>query len=223
MGKMESSRISAVVFDMDGVLFDTERLTLIVWKQIAKRHGLENIEEVYHKAIGRTTEETKLLVHEAYLGLDVDALYSELRKLMRSTIAEQGLPIKPYSREILEALREKKIPLALASSTRYETVKAQLGMTGYIDYFDVVIGGDMAEHSKPAPDIYIKACEKLGIAPDKAAAVEDSFNGIRSASVAGLYTVMVPDILQPDDELLKLVDAKCTDLNEAKEHLLGIL
>lgn len=223
MGKMESSRISAVVFDMDGVLFDTERLTLIVWKQIAKRHGLENIEEVYHKAIGRTTEKTKLLVHEAYPGLDVDALYSELRELMRSTIAEQGLPIKPYSREILEALREKKIPLALASSTRYETVKAQLGMTGYIDYFDVVIGGDMAEHSKPAPDIYIKACEKLGIAPDKAAAVEDSFNGIRSASVAGLYTVMVPDILQPDDELLKLVDAKCTDLNEAKEHLLGIL
>lgn len=220
---MTDNRITAVVFDMDGVLFDTEKLTMDVWKKIAQRHGLEGIEEMYLLTIGRTTEQTKQLLAETYPGINENELYEESRELMRRTIAEQGLPIKDYSRDILDALKNKGMPLALASSTKYSTVCKQLGMAGYRDYFDVVIGGDMLDRSKPAPDIYLKACEELSVSPENAAAIEDSFNGVRSASSAGLYTIMVPDLVEPDKEILGLIHKKCSDLNEAKDHLLAIL
>lgn len=220
---MAEKKITAVVFDMDGVLFDTEKLTMDVWKLLADKHGLTGVEDMYRKTIGRTTPETKQLVAETYPSIDVDKLLEECRGLMKSIIAEKGLPIKDYSREILDALKSRGVPLALASSTRYATVCSQLEMAGYRDYFDVVIGGDMLTRSKPAPDIYLKACEKLGVLSDHAAAVEDSFNGVRSASAAGLHTVMVPDLVEPDEEILGLIHKKCTDLNEAKDYLLSIL
>ena len=160
---------------------------------------------------------------ETYPDIDVEEVYGELRQVMHCTIAEDGLPVKPYAEDILKALKERGVPTALASSTRQVTVEAQLEMAGFTQYFDAVIGGDAIEHSKPAPDIYLAACEKLGVFPEKAAAVEDSFNGVRSASSAGLYTVMVPDLLQPDDEMKGLADVIAADLNEAKELLLNML
>ena len=89
-----------------------------------------------------------------------------------------------------------------------------LDRAGITSYFQKIICGDMVEHGKPAPDIYLKACEELGAAPGQALAVEDSFNGIRSAYAAGLYTVMVPDQLPPTEEILALVDKKCDSLTE---------
>ena len=216
-------KLSAVVFDMDGVLFDTERLCLIVWKKIAEKYGLDKVEEVYHKTIGRTTADTKIIVAETYPDIDVEEVYGELRQVMHCTIAEDGLPVKPYAEEILIALKERGVPTALASSTRQATVEAQLEMAGFTKYFDAVIGGDTIEHSKPAPDIYLAACERLGVKPEEAAAVEDSFNGIRSAHAAGLYAVMVPDLLQPDDEMKTLADVIAADLNEAKEVIFAKL
>ncbi len=216
-------KLSAVVFDMDGVLFDTERLCLIVWKKIAKKYGLENVEMVYHKTIGRTTPDTKRIVAETYPDIDVETVYGELRLAMHCTIAEDGLPVKPYAEDILKALKEKNVPVALASSTRQVTVEAQLEMAGFTQYFDAVIGGDSIGHSKPAPDIYLAACEKLGVSPETAAAVEDSFNGVRSAHSAGLYTVMVPDLLTPDDEMKSLADVIAADLDEVRELFLTML
>ncbi len=212
-------KISAVVFDMDGVLLDTERLCLIVWKKIAEKYKLENVEEVYHRTIGRTTADTKLIVAETYPQIDVEEVYGELRQVMHCTIAEDGLPVKPYAEDILKALKEKGVPIALASSTRQVTVEAQLQMAGFLQYFDAVIGGDTIENSKPAPDIYLAACKRLNVSPENAAAVEDSFNGVRSANAAGLYTFMVPDLLQPDDEMKKLADVIAADLNEVRQLL----
>ena len=98
-----------------------------------------------------------------------------------------------------------------------------LDRAGITSYFQKIICGDMVEHGKPAPDIYLKACEELGVAPGQALAVEDSFNGIRSAYAAGLYTVMVADQLPPTEEILALVDKKCDSLTELQAQLPELL
>ena len=130
---------------------------------------------------------------------------------------------EPGVHEILEYLKENRIPTALASSTRRTAVMEHLDRAGITSYFQRIICGDMVEHGKPAPDIYLKACEELGVAPGQALAVEDSFNGIRSAYAAGLYTVMVPDQLPPTEEILALVDKKCDSLTELQAQLTELL
>ncbi len=216
-------KISAVVFDMDGVIFDTERICLEAWKVLAERKGLEGIEDVCIRCIGSTTQETIRILNEVYGDrLDVEALHEEIRPLIFELIEKNGLPIKMGAKQILQALNERDIPIALASSTRYKTVCSQLEQAGFLKYFSVVVGGDMAKESKPAPDIYLEACRQLNILPQKAVAIEDSFKGIQSAHSAGMTTIMVPDILQPDEERLKIVDFKCDNLIQAMDVVLSL-
>lgn len=217
------NKLKAVVFDMDGVLFDTERLCMDAWVVIAERYGLKNIEEVAYRCIGRTAPDTKRILREAYPDFDMAALHDERRMLEKSMIAERGLPKKPGAAEILKALKVRGVPLAIASSTRMVTVESNLRSAGFYEYFDAVIGGDLIERSKPHPDIYLAACKALKVAPESAAAVEDSFNGIRSAKAAGMFTVMVPDIVQPDKEILKSADLLCQSLAEAQTELLTLI
>lgn len=219
-----ANRIKAVVFDMDGVIFDSERQCLDGWKILAEREGLDGIEDVCTRCIGRTAPETIRILKAAYgENIDVARLHDELRATVHKMRDEQGLPVKKGAGEILAALRERKIPLAIASSTRYSTVCSQLEAAGFLYSFDVVIGGDMIEKSKPEPDIYLAACERLGVYPEDAAAIEDSFNGIRSAHSAGMTTVMVPDIVKPDEEILRMVDFECADLLAARDTLLKLI
>ncbi len=213
-------KISAVVFDMDGVIFDTERLCIEAWRVIADREGLEGIEEVCYMCIGRNSRETERIVREHYgSGLDYDRLRHEVDHTVTAMLKSGGMPLKKGVREILGMLEKRQMPVALASSTRSDIVKAELGSEGLDKYFKVIVGGEMVSKSKPAPDIYLEACRRLGTPPENAAAVEDSFNGIRSAHSAGMRTVMVPDILQPDNELLPLCGIVCADLLEARDAL----
>lgn len=217
-------KIKAVVFDMDGVIFDTERLCMDGWKILAEREGLEGIEEVCTRCIGTTTPETIRILREAYgEDLDINRLHGELHEIVGGMIEREGMPVKKGVSEILTALSEKGIPTAVASSTRYETVCAQLKSAGFIGFFREIIGGDMISKSKPEPDIYLAACEKLRVKPENAAAVEDSFNGIRSAYAAGMTTVMVPDIVRPNGEILKKVSHLCGDLIEARDVIMRLI
>lgn len=216
-------KIVAVVFDMDGVLFDTERIGVQCWTEAAEPTGLQNAREIARMCIGRTIPGTKeVFMEEAAkqgVALDFEKLHEDCARLILEKEERDGLPVKPGVHEILEYLYERKIPVALATSSKKDIVLSHLEKTGITKYFRKIVTGDMVSHGKPAPDIYIKACEELEAAPENVIAIEDSFNGIRSASAAGLHPIMVPDQLQPTEEIPLLAETKCDSLLEVRKLL----
>ena len=123
-----------------------------------------------------------------------------------------GAPLKTGARELLDWLKAEGWAIGLASSSREAGVRLNMERTGLISYFDVLIGGDMLKASKPAPDIYLRACAELGVDPRTAFAVEDSYNGIRAAHAAGMRALMVPDMVPADDEMRGLAETVLPDL-----------
>ena len=201
--------IKAVVFDMYGVLFDTERISEETWRKIGQKRHMERIDEAHTGCIGLNRNDGEALLRRMYgQSFDAGAFIEEARRENARVIDEQGLPLKPGVREILHYLQERQMPVAICSSTNVKTIQSHLERTGLTGYFQVIIGGNLVEHSKPEPDIYWKACEALGMQPQDCMAVEDSPNGIRSAARAGMQTVMVPDLVPPTPELLALCARK---------------
>lgn len=195
----------AVVFDMDGVIFDTERLVIEFWKEVAKKHNIPNIEHTCIQCLGTNRVRTREIFLENY-GADFpfDPYRAEVTELFNTHYKGVPLPTKPGIRELLSYLQEQDIKVGLASSTTQHLVRDEIGTAGLLPYFQTLVCGDMVEHSKPAPDIFLKACEILNADPTKSIAIEDSFNGIRSAHCAGMTPIMVPDQVQPTDEIRTL-------------------
>lgn len=195
----------AVVFDMDGVIFDTERLVIEFWKEVAKKHNIPNVEHTCIQCLGTNRVRTREIFLENY-GADFpfDPYRAEVTELFNTHYKGVPLPTKPGIRELLNYLQEQDIKVGLASSTAQHLVRDEIGTAGLLPYFQTLVCGDMVEHSKPAPDIFLKACEILNAAPTKSIAIEDSFNGIRSAHCAGMTPIMVPDQVQPTDEIRTL-------------------
>ena len=212
--------MKAVVFDMDGVLFDTEMVCMKAWMAVAEKNGMPGMEEVFPQCIGLNANDSWQIVMKAY-GRDFD--YPHFRQQaadwFQSYLQEKGLPVKPGAHEILEWLRETGFPMGLASSTRSDSVYSHLEQAGFRKYFDVVVAGDMVEHSKPRPDIYLLACRKLETEPEFVYAIEDSPNGIRSAHAAGMRPIMVPDMIAPDEEMRRLSFRIRKDLFEVLAYL----
>ncbi len=195
-------RLDAVIFDMDGVIFDSERLCLHSWEKIAEESGLTGIREIFVKCIGTTKAETKRIMLARYgESFPYEKFAKRASKVFHEIVEERGLPVKRGAEELLKLLRDKKAPLGLASSTRLAVVEQELRDAGLYHYFDVIVGGDQLTKSKPEPDIYLMACGKMKVRPERAYAVEDSYNGIRSAFSAGMKPIMVPDMLPPDEEM----------------------
>lgn len=195
----------AVVFDMDGVIFDTERLVIEFWKEVAKKHNIPNVEHTCIQCLGTNRVRTREIFLENY-GADFpfDPYRAEVTELFDTHYKGVPLPTKPGIRELLNYLQEQDIKVGLASSTAQHLVRDEIGTAGLLPYFQTLVCGDMVEHSKPAPDIFLKACEILNADPTKSIAIEDSFNGIRSAHCAGMTPIMVPDQVQPTDEIRTL-------------------
>lgn len=195
----------AVVFDMDGVIFDTERLVIEFWKEVAKKHNIPNVEHTCIQCLGTNRVRTREIFLENY-GADFpfDPYRAEVTELFNTHYKGVPLPTKPGVRELLNYLQEQDIKVGLASSTAQHLVRDEIGTAGLLPYFQTLVCGDMVEHSKPAPDIFLKACEILNADPTKSIAIEDSFNGIRSAHCAGMTPIMVPDQVQPTDEIRTL-------------------
>lgn len=217
---MKSEMYNTVVFDMDGVLFDTERLCQDSWLAIADEDGLPGMSEIFPRCIGLNSNDSRQIVMGAYgKDFNYEGFRQRASEWFWDYIEKNGLPLKPGTGEILAWLKENGWRIGLASSTRRTTVLNHLEQAGISEYFSVVVTGDMVEHSKPRPDIYLMACKELGAEPGQAYAIEDSPNGIRSAHAAGMTPLMVPDMIPPDEEMVRLSRRIFKDLLEVLNFL----
>ncbi|MBE5879542.1 MAG: HAD family phosphatase [Lachnospiraceae bacterium] len=210
----------AVIFDMDGVIFDSERLVVETWVEVAKKYGIEGIEEACAACVGINAQATELKMKEIY---GEEFPYQEYKKeasaLYHERYDDGRLPTKPGIRELLEFLHANNIRTAVASSTRRAVVEQEIRDAGLAPFFQKIICGDMVERSKPAPDIFLKAAEELGVNPEVCYVIEDSYNGIRGAHTAGMHPIMVPDMLPPTDEMEKLAEQIFPSLFEVKDFI----
>ena len=213
-------QVQAVIFDMDGVIFDSERLVIECWEVIAAKHNIPDIVEICMRVQGNNREETGKRFREKY-GRDFpyEMYKKEVTALFRDRYGEGRLPLKPGVVKILEELKRNNIPLALASSTRSDIVKLEMEEANLLSYFDVVLGGDMVPRSKPEPDIFLAAAAALQAEPKCCYVLEDSHNGIRAAYRAGMHPVMVPDMQQPTEEIRGIAEAVVKNLLAALEYL----
>ncbi len=197
MGKYQ-----AVVFDMDGVIFDSERVYRMMEHRQAAKYGLpDELVEPFCDLIAGGTKDTNRKHFEDMFGTDID--YMEFREGVNAGVdaygRDPGYDVKPGILELLEFLKTEGIRIGLATSTAHERAEYHLKRHGLYDYFDEIVYGDSVPRGKPNPDIYLAACERLGVAPEQAVGVEDSINGVVSSGRAGLFTVMVVDLIRPND------------------------
>lgn len=213
-----NSEIKAVIFDLDGTLTDTEKYYQKAWPEALAHFGYkcEPWMPLELRSLGRPYAPEKF---KEWFGQDFD--YNEVREYRKAIVVdmikEQGIPLKPGAKEILEWLREHGILTCIATANDYERTKGYLLKLGLFDCFDRIICSDMVKLGKPAPDIYSYACEQLELSPSQTFAVEDSPNGCTSAYLAGCNVIMVPDLTQPDEELAKKLYAKVDTLMDIRK------
>lgn len=207
--------IEALIFDMDGILFDTERLTIGLWKKLCRDMGCADVTLYSGEFMGMNHTAHREYFFRKFGGqFPYDEFMDRGRKAVLAHIEQHGVPVKPGLFELLQYLRERRFRVAAATSTQRKTALGFFESTKIIGYFDSVICGDMVEKSKPDPDIYLKAAAALKVEPANCMALEDSPNGIRSACSAGMKTVMVPDMVEPRPELSRLLFACVPALND---------
>ncbi len=207
--------IRGAIFDMDGVLFDTERMYQETWREVALERGITLPEEYTCYVSGASKDGVYEAVRRFYHTDEPVKVTTEVYERMR--VKQQNpLPIKPGVKEMLTLLREQEIRTAVASSTFHEQVRYNLENNGLDSFFDTVICGDEVTKAKPDPEIFLKAAQKLSLLPEDCLVFEDSFNGIRAAHAAGCVSVMVIDLMEPDKAIRAIADHVFSDLLEAR-------
>ena len=213
-------KFDAVIFDMDGVIFDSEKCVQDCWIEVARKHGIKDIEKSFLLCTGTNHQKTKeIMLNEYGQDFPYDEFAREASLMFHERHDGGRLPIKPGVFELLDYLKSIDKKISLASSSRRKSVTAQLADADLIEYFDVIITGDMVTNSKPDPEIFLLACEKTGVDPIDAYAIEDSYNGIRSAHRGGLKPIMVPDLLPANDEMNELSEVVLCNLLSVIDYL----
>lgn len=207
----------AVIFDMDGLMFDTERVFIEAWDYAGEKIGIGKAGYMTLKTLGMSVVMSRgLWVKEFGEQYNEQELRRHTKEFLTKYYAENKVPVKKGLSILLKYLKDNSYKLAVASSSPRWEVESHLNDAEVFDYFSAIVCGDMVSKSKPEPEIYQKACELLGEKPQDCFALEDSRNGILSAYRAGCRTIMVPDLWQPDEEILSLIAGKYDDLEQVK-------
>lgn len=212
--------LKGAVFDMDGLMFDSEKLTFDCWCKVMQKYDFKASMDIYKKAIGNRRADSIIYYKNVY-GQDFDYMKyrSEVGALFNSYIDKNGVPIKKGLFELLDYLKAKKYRLAVATSTSKESAEPMLKKSGVFNYFDYIVYGDNVSNGKPHPEIFENAVGGLGLAPQDCYAFEDSINGIKSAYSAGLNAIMVPDLVEPSEEVILMAKHICKSLDEVIEYI----
>lgn len=210
--------IKAVVFDMDGTLFDTESVYAMAWREAGRELGLpsDRVEAAVAACTGRNTKDTQEYFAQNMADIVTydDFIAARTRHYDAEIERRGGIPKKAGLDELFAYLKQNGYKMALATATRRERTLDNLTKTGILDYFDALVTGDIVSHGKPHPETFLTAARMLGVKPNECMGVEDSFNGVRSIHAAGMLTVMIPDTVMPTPEIEALLDVKCKSLKD---------
>ena len=191
------------IFDMDGTLVDTEKFYHKGWIEVADTFGYERKPELAEAMSGAGSKRMPEIVHSFYPDVDAEEYGRRVREIVRIE-SEKELKLMSGVKDILDYFKAQGVLMAVASSSRISRVEPTVKRAGIGDYFKIILGGDQITNSKPAPDIFIKAAEELGIAPSDCYVFEDSINGVRAGYAAGCTTIMVEDLMPPTEEIKKM-------------------
>lgn len=188
------------IFDMDGLLFDTELVYNQAWHEVAKQHKLSIHPEMLDAIRGTNGVFMQQIVNSYWPEVNAEKLIDEVFENSRN-ILTQSVPMKPGVHELLDYMKSKNLVLALASSAPLDLIYSNLKIANIFSYFDVVVSGEQVVRGKPAPDIFLLAAEKLSLNPENCYVLEDGLHGVHAGIQAGCATIMVPDLIAPTEEL----------------------
>ena len=213
-------KFEAAIFDMDGLLLDTERVCMSIFKEACRAQNVPFLEEVYLSIIGRNSAGIEAVIREGYgPDLDYPALHVEWRDRYNAVVKHQAIPVKDGVVELLTWLKANNVPTAVATSTQKEVAEIKLRLAGLDHFFDNLTTGCEVQRGKPHPEIYLLAAERLKVNPKRCLAFEDSNNGVRAAIAADMLTYQVPDLVQPCQEVLALAPWVRSSLHVVLEEL----
>ncbi|NOX97126.1 MAG: HAD family phosphatase [Nitrospirae bacterium] len=219
----------AVIFDMDGLLLDTEKIAMSAFLESCKVYGYDPEIAIYLKCIGTNAPRTREILLEGY---GEKFPFEEISKIWsqkyKKALFEDTIPLKPGVREILRTVKKSGLKMAVATSTKYSTAMEKLKKTELHSFFSVVVGGDQVKKSKPDPEIYLKVANLISEPAKHCLVFEDSDNGVLSAHRAGMQVIQIPDLKAPSSEISKLGHLTVSSFHavqaliENKESLSGI-
>ena len=210
----------AVIFDMDGVIFDTEKVYLDIWIEVFEKYGYKMTKELYVNVMGTGRKNViKTFLENFGDDLPIEKMYEEKDNQLFYRIENQGIPLKEGVKELFSMLKEKDYKIALATSAKRERVEKQIKDKWLKESFDAIVCGDDVEKGKPSPDIFLKAAKEIDVEPENCFVVEDSPAGIKAAFSGGMKGIHVEDLKVADEEILKYCQKNFKNLQEIKKYL----
>ena len=208
------------IFDMDGLLFDTERMYRDSWKQSAQQFGLVHNPDFPRTVCGSSGAHMREIILQYYPQVDAKAFADDCILRVEREL-ETHVPEKTGVRDILQYFKQHGVRVAVASSSKRATVLHNLKQADILSYFDAVVSGDPVTHGKPAPDIFLLAAQQIGCEPENCYVFEDGTNGIRAGAAAGCTTIMIPDLTPPNAQLEQLCAGIYPSLSDAMNAIAG--